>query len=72
MPGTHCTIKKGTPVVISVEGVHWDPEYYPNPEKFDPERFSLDEKIKRPHYSYIPFGEGPRICIGIYNIFINI
>lgn len=45
-------------------GLHHDPEYYPNPEKFDPERFSEENKSKRPAYTYLPFGDGPRICIG--------
>jgi cytochrome P450 family 6 len=45
-------------------GLHHDPMYYPDPERFDPERFSDKEKKKRPQYSYLPFGEGPRICIG--------
>ena len=51
-------------MLVSVLGLHHDPKYYPDPEKFDPERFSEEEKKKRPHFSYLPFGEGPRICIG--------
>ncbi|XP_069702396.1 probable cytochrome P450 6a14 [Periplaneta americana] len=63
--GTDATVEKGTPVFLPVMAIHHDPKYYPNPEKFDPERFSEEEKSKRPHFSYLPFGEGPRLCIGM-------
>ena len=45
--GTNYTIKKGTKVFIPVYAVHNDPEYYPNPEKFDPESFTSFEVQKR-------------------------
>ncbi|KAL1481571.1 hypothetical protein MTO96_015352 [Rhipicephalus appendiculatus] len=56
---------KGCAVVIPVYAMHHDSEYFPDPEKFDPERFN-DENISsvRP-YSYLPFGAGPRNCIGM-------
>jgi cytochrome P450 family 6 len=62
--GTDVTVEKGLQVVVPIFGIQRDPKYYPDPESFDPERFSEEEKEKRPHFSYIPFGEGPRICIG--------
>jgi cytochrome P450 family 6 len=57
-------LEKGILTIIPVLGLHHDPKYYPDPERFDPERFSKEEIEKRHHYVYLPFGEGPRICIG--------
>ncbi|XP_014292723.1 cytochrome P450 6j1 [Halyomorpha halys] len=57
-------IPKGTKVFVPVGQFHKDPEYFPNPEKFDPERFSEENKDSIPKYTFLPFGEGPRICVG--------
>ena len=62
--GKTYTVEVGTPVVTPVLGIHNDPEYFPDPEKFDPERFSEENKEKRPKYTHFPFGEGPRTCLG--------
>jgi len=62
--GTDVTVEKGMMVLVPILGLHHDPKYYPDPERFDPERFSEAEKKKRPQFCYLPFGEGPRICIG--------
>lgn len=64
MPNSDLVIQKGTPVFISMLGMHYDPEYFPDPEKYDPERFNEKNKRNIPAYSYFPFGEGPRACIG--------
>lgn len=66
LPDSNLLLKKGTTVQIPVIGLHYDPDYYPDPYKFDPNRFSLEEKAKRSHYVYLPFGTGPRNCIGMY------
>jgi cytochrome P450 family 6 len=65
IPNTDIVLKKGVDLIISISGLHYDPEYYPNPEVFDPERFSGENKNSRPAFTWIPFGEGPRACIGL-------
>lgn len=65
-PGTEITIKKGKTVIISTWGIHNDPKYYPEPEKFDPERFNMENMKTRHPCAYIPFSAGPRNCIGRY------
>nr|UXX33470.1 cytochrome P450 6a13-like protein [Holotrichia oblita] len=65
IPGTNTVIDKGTQVFISVLGLHRDPEFYPDPDKFDPERFSNENKGKIVPGTFLPFGDGPRICIGL-------
>jgi cytochrome P450 len=57
-------VKKGYTVFMSQWVSHRDPRYFPDPEKFLPERW-LDESAKKlPKYAYYPFGGGPRVCIG--------
>ncbi|XP_065366573.1 probable cytochrome P450 6a21 [Calliphora vicina] len=57
-------IKKDMPVVIPAISIHRDEQYFPNPDKFNPENFSADQVALRDSVLYLPFGEGPRNCIG--------
>ena len=58
----HLKIKDS--VWFPVFGIHRDPQYYPEPERFDPERFNDENKVNISPYTYMPFGVGPRNCIG--------
>lgn len=51
-------------VVIPILGLQTDPEYYPNPDLYDPDRYSDTNKSNKIAFTWMPFGEGPRICIG--------
>lgn len=57
-------LPKGCSVVLVIIKVHRTDELWPNPLKFDPDRFLPEEVAKRHPYSYIPFSAGPRNCIG--------
>jgi len=63
-------VEVGTSVAIPVYGIHQDPQYFPDPEHYDPERFSEENKKIRHRHSYLPFGEGPRMCLGKNSIII--
>jgi cytochrome P450 len=57
-------IPAGANVVMSQWIVHRNPSYFPDPEKFDPDRWLSDRSQKLPRFAYFPFGGGPRRCIG--------
>ncbi len=64
IPNSKVHIDKGVCIIIPVVGLHRDPKYYENPNVFNPQNFSEEVKNSRHHCTYLPFGDGPRICIG--------
>ncbi|EAT35330.1 AAEL012492-PA [Aedes aegypti] len=58
-------LEKGTMVMIPVHSIHHDPEIYPDPSRFDPDRFTPEAISARHSHSFLPFGDGPRNCIGM-------
>lgn len=62
--GSKVQLNVGDGVWLPSYAIQMDPQYFPNPEKFDPERFSDENKVNIPSGVYAPFGTGPRNCIG--------
>lgn len=65
VPDSNHIIEKDTAIFIPVYSIHNDPKIYPEPEIFDPERFTQENINKRHSCSFLPFGDGPRNCIGV-------
>ncbi|TRY77768.1 hypothetical protein TCAL_08505 [Tigriopus californicus] len=65
IPGTDILLKKGNEVHINAMAIHANPDIYPDPEKYDPERFTKEAKSNRHPYAFLGFGQGPRNCIGM-------
>lgn len=65
-------IPKGTVVTIPIYPLHRNPEYWPEPEEFHPERFSKENKGKIDPFIYLPFGNGPRNCLGMRFALISV
>ncbi len=59
-------VPKDMVVLYAPYTLHRREENFPEPEKFDPERFTPEREKQLPRYAYLPFGAGPRICIGMY------
>lgn len=57
-------VPKNAVITTSPYVTHRHPEFWDDPEQFDPQRFTPERKAERPRYAYLPFGGGPRICIG--------
>ncbi|CAD7079486.1 unnamed protein product [Hermetia illucens] len=65
IPNTKAVIEKGIDTMIPVYCIHHDPEIYPNPEIFDPDRFTPEQIRNRHPMSFLGFGDGPRNCVGL-------
>ncbi|EAT32870.1 AAEL014891-PA, partial [Aedes aegypti] len=65
VPGTKHVLPKQTMITIPIYALHHDPDFYLDPDNFDPDRFLPEAAQARHPYAFIPFGEGPRNCIGM-------
>lgn len=64
--GKTLTIEKGMVVQIPIYSIHNDPDLFPNPSTFNPDRFDgVDIKALRDEGKFFPFGHGPRMCLGM-------
>ncbi|XP_049988872.1 cytochrome P450 3A11 isoform X2 [Alexandromys fortis] len=64
-------VPKGSVVMVPLYALHHDPQYWPEPMEFRPERFSKENKGSIDPYVYMPFGNGPRNCIGMRFALMN-
>ncbi len=60
----HYVVPGGSIVLFSQRVMHRDPRYFPNPDQFDPSRWTQEAQAARPEFSYFPFSTGPRQCAG--------
>ena len=63
--GTDLVIEKDDNLWINTASIHQNPKYYDKPLEFNPEHFTRENKANRNPYAYLPFGQGPRGCIGM-------
>ncbi|KAI9287391.1 cytochrome P450, partial [Umbelopsis sp. AD052] len=64
VPGGY-QIKEGDHVNVDLNALHHNPKIYPNPDEFDPSRWTPEEEQKRSRFAWLPFSTGPRACIGM-------
>jgi len=57
-------VRPGTAVILPIYAMHRSARLWPDPDRFDPERFSPEAKAARHRFAWLPFGAGPRVCIG--------
>ncbi|MFI6066637.1 cytochrome P450 [Micromonospora sp. NPDC051227] len=57
-------VPAGADILVCPYTLHRHPRFWPEPERFDPDRFGSGHGAERPRYAYIPFGAGPRFCVG--------
>jgi cytochrome P450 len=57
-------VGRGQVVIVNVIGIHRNGDAFPDPDRFDPDRFAPEREKALPPHAYMPFGAGPRICIG--------
>jgi cytochrome P450 len=57
-------VKEGGIIVMPIFAIHRHRKLWEDPARFDPERFSPEREAQQVRYQYLPFGAGPRVCIG--------
>lgn len=57
-------VPKGATVLVSIWGLHRRADFFPDPERFDPDRFDPEREAALPKGAYLPFADGPRVCVG--------
>uniref|UniRef100_A0A2A4JQP9 unspecific monooxygenase n=1 Tax=Heliothis virescens TaxID=7102 RepID=A0A2A4JQP9_HELVI len=65
VPELGMTVDPGVRVFIPLQALHNDPQYFEEPHEFRPERFLPDQQSDKTRFVYLPFGDGPRACIGL-------
>jgi cytochrome P450 family 6 len=71
VPGSDLRIEEGNSVMVPIVGLHHDAIYFPDPESFNPDRFNEDNKRNIQPFTFMPFGSGPRYCIGKKKLYIR-